>query len=149
MLNDPQSRAILDDAWKRSQFGTPNAHEVGGLLGEVIDYGDPSQKDRRIDTRFTNPPNLAATTLGSTFGPWAKSEIGKDAGAANYTYWYHTHPFTEGDVVQGVVVGNPNHPSLIHGDADVSQQIALTGVVVSKTRIVVFGMFGEKCSFRR
>ena len=118
-------------------------------MGEVIDYGQPYQKDRRMDTRFTNPPNLPPTTLGNTFGPWAKSQMGKDSSDVNYTYWYHTHPFTEGDVVQGLVVGNPNHPSLIDGDADVSQQLALTGVVVSKTRIVVFDMFGEKCSFRR
>jgi hypothetical protein len=101
------------------------------------------------DAKFPTPAGVHPTTLGYTFVPWAKRQISNDDGVIDYTYWYHTHPFTKGDVVQGVVVGNPILPSLIHGDADVSKQIAHTGVIVTKTHFVVFDSSGTECLFKR
>jgi len=55
LLGDPRNRSALNDAWTRSQFGTNSAHEEGGLLGQVIDEGQPYQKDIVINQTYTTP----------------------------------------------------------------------------------------------
>src|SRR5205085_7872962 len=37
LLGNGWNRAALDDAWKRSQYGTSNVHEEGGLLGWITE----------------------------------------------------------------------------------------------------------------
>ena len=149
LIQDKQNRAILEDAWKRSQPESATPVEQGGLLGEVIDYGESYQKDRRADAQFSRPPGTHPTTLGPSFVPWALRRIGEDSQVNNYNYWYHTHPFNEGDVVEGVTVGNPNIPSTGDSDVRVSERLGLNGVLISKEYIVVFDRSGTKCLFRR
>jgi hypothetical protein len=65
-----------------------------------------------------------------------------------YDYWYHTHPFDQGDVVDDAVILNPNVPS--PEDGTVSGKLGLTGVLVTRTSIIVFDKSGNiKCKLKK
>jgi len=147
LLGDPRNRSALNDAWTRSQFGTNSAHEEGGLLGQVIDEGQPYQKDIVINQTYTTPSTSPPISLQG-FTNWAQGQIASNSNTVAFGYWYHTHPFNQGAHVLGFVVGNPNVPS--GNDASVSATLGLRGIIVSRTRIVVFDSSGNiQCSFRR
>lgn len=150
LLGDPRNRSALNDAWTRSQAGTPNAREQGGLLGQVIDEGQPYQKDIAINQIYTVPSTSPPGALQG-FTTWAQGQIASNRNTVAFSYWYHTHPFKQGTPVAnnpGYVYGNPNVPS--GNDASVSGSVGLRGVVVSRTRVVVFDSFGNiLCRFRR
>ena len=154
LLGDSRNKNALNDAWKRTQAGTVSAHEEGGLLGTVIDEGQPWQKDRLLDQRFAGHAGSPAGALdGFTF--WAQHMIRHDAGVVSYDYWYHTHPFELNDqdpINPQIFYGDPNFPS--KKDKSVSSEypfgVGLRGVIVSSTNIIVFDSSGAiLCNFKR
>jgi RHS repeat-associated protein len=152
LLGDPRNRSALNDAWNRSQAGTSNAHEVGGLLGQVIDEGQPYQKDIVINQSYTAPSTSPAGALQG-FTNWAQGQIASNSNTVAFGYWYHSHPFKQGTPVAnnpGYVYGNPNVPSGGNYDAGVSATLGLRGIIVSRTNVVVFDSSGSiLCKFKR
>jgi RHS repeat-associated protein len=148
-----QNKNALIDAWNRSQVGTVMAHEEGGLLGTLIDEGQPWQKDQQIDERFD--PTRGSTGKLKGFTPWGQKKIARDSGVVAYRYWYHTHPFEAGDqdpLDPNIYYVGPNHPSM--NDKSVSspypEGLGLMGVIVSSTNIIVFDGSGIiLCNFKR
>jgi YD repeat-containing protein len=141
--------AALEDAWNRSQFGTSAAHEEGGLLGSAIDDGEPYQKDRRVNANFTpSGAGPRAALLG--FKNWAYSQLRADKNTVSYDYWYHTHPFVQGDrdPVTNDEIGDSNQAS--YADTRVSVDLGLRGVLITKTSIIVYDFSGNTiCEFAR
>ena len=150
LLGDARNRSALNDAWNRTQAGTASAHEEGGLLGQVIDEGQPYQKDIVINQTYTTPSTSAQGSLQG-FTSWAQGQIASNSSTVAFGYWYHTHPFAQGTPVAnnpGHIYVNPNSPS--PNDASVSATLGLRGIIVSRTRVVVFDSSGNiQCSFRR
>lgn len=147
LLGNTRNRTALNEAWNRSQYKTKNAHEEGGLLGQVIDEGQPWQKDVQRDDRYVPSGDIPTTGLQG-FSRWARSTIAAGSGTVAYGYWYHTHPFDKGDVVDDSVIGDPNVPS--DKDGTVSGNLGLQGVLVTRTNIIVFDKSGDiLCKFRR
>src|SRR5438132_10434634 len=128
-LGDPQNRSALNNAWNASQAGTNSAHEVGGLLGRAIDYGQPYQRVTSINQTYTAASTSPAGSLQG-FTNWAQGQIAGNNTTA-FWYWYHTHPFAQGTPVAnnpGYVYGNPNVPSGGNYNAGVSATLGLPGV---------------------
>ncbi len=152
LLGDPRNRSALNDAWKRTQAGTNSAHEEGGLLGQVIDEGQPYQKDIVINQTYTAASSSPAGALQG-FTNWAQGQIASNSNTVAFGYWYHTHPFKQGTPVAnnpGYVYGNPNIPSGNGYDASVSGNLGLRGIIVSRTNVVVFDSSGSiLCKFKR
>jgi hypothetical protein len=139
----------LDDAWNRSKFGTSDAHEEGGLLGWANDYGQPYQKDLRVNTRYT-PTGAGPRGVLTGFTNWAYKQIRSDRDTVGYNYWYHTHPFEQGasDPVTGDEYGDPTQAS--YNDADISVKLRLRGVLITKTSVIVYDYSGSTlCEFAR
>ncbi len=141
--------AALEDAWNRSQFGTSSAHEEGGLLGSTIDYGQSYQKDSRVNANFT-PSGAGPRAALTGFKNWAFSQLRADKDTVTYDYWYHTHPFEQGDrdPVTNDEIGDPNRAS--YSDTRVSVDLRLRGVLVTNSSIIVYDFSGNTiCEFAR
>jgi hypothetical protein len=151
LLGDPRNRSALNDAWTRSQAGTSAVAEQGGLLGQVIDEGQPWQRDVRVNRQFTRRPNTERNSL-TGFVSWARDQIRYDNGLILYDYWYHTHPFDIGDINPDTGERQLLDPRTVsRRDAGVARDIGgLPGVIVTRTSIVVFDPSGNvTCRFRR
>ena len=144
-----RDKRALDDAWNRSHFGTRDAHEEGGLLGWANDYGEPYQKDLRVNNAYS-PTGAGPRGVLTGFTNWAYAQIRADKDTVAYNYWYHTHPFAEGarDPVTGDEYGDPNQAS--YNDASISVNLRLRGVLVTKTSVIVYDYSGSTiCEFAR
>ena len=154
LLGDQRNKSALEDAWKRSQVGAvTTAHEEGGLLGTVIDYGQPYQRDQIVNAIYSVPQNVPSVSLDGV-REWAIRKMASDANVVTYNYHYHTHPHNTGDVIPGVgfkaapvTIGNVDIPS--GADVYVSNRLNLPGVIVNKEHIIVFKGSEILCTFNR
>ncbi len=156
LLGDSVNKAALESAWKRSQVGDiSKTHEEGGLLGLIIDngqeYGPSYVRDLRRNVNFSVPANVPSAGLKG-FTLWAQGQLKAAAGMVNYMYWYHTHPHDAGDIVtlptgEQVFINGVDYPS--DKDKGISGDLNLTGVIVTKTHILVYNDSGILCTFDR
>lgn len=126
-------------------------HEVGGLLGQVIDEGQLYQKDVRVISPYNPPANSPSNRL-TGFNSWAQPQIKSDSQTVVYDYWYHTHPFDIGDIHPDTGLRQQVNPREVSDDdAGISRDLGgLRGVIVTRTAIVVFDPSGHvNCTFRR
>lgn len=142
-----QLKRFFDDAWKRS---TPcsNPVEQGGLVKSNGRY--------LINRKFPRLQGTRARSLEG-FPDWATknagTEPGRYASPTKTLFWYHTHPFDEGDVLgtlpdgRQMIAIDQNFPSL--GDRGTSANLGLYGVAITSTSIAVFGPMGRRCRFDR
>jgi hypothetical protein len=103
-------------------------HEVGGLLGQVIDEGQPYQKDVRVNSQYNAPAGSPRNSLKG-FNAWGQAQIKTDSGSVIYDYWYHTHPFEIGNVHPDTGARQVQDPRVVSGpDAGISRDLGgLTG----------------------
>jgi hypothetical protein len=142
LLGDPFIHAALDDVWNRSQASPQHPkQEEGGLLGTTGGEG------LNVDSHFTRQGKLTAALEG--FPLWANRKIRASRGTATFEFWYHTHPHDYLEVIPGEgTQGMPDFPS--PNDLDVSKNLGLLGILISKKQIVVFDKDGFiRCHFDR
>jgi len=142
LLGDPMMNSALDDVWNRSQASPQHTkQEEGGLLGRTGGAG------LNVDSVFTRQGKLTAALEG--FNLWADRKIRHNRGTVTYEFWYHSHPHDEFEIIPGEgTQGTPDFPS--PDDLDVSRNLGLLGILVSKKHIVVFDKDGFiRCHFDR
>ncbi|MGH9930827.1 MAG: hypothetical protein ACREA9_16575, partial [Pyrinomonadaceae bacterium] len=144
LLDDPNTAAAIDEAWRRSQATAEHPkQEHGGLFGRVDGTGST------IDSVFVRQSSAQGSLVG--FGKWAQNKIRNNHGIATYDFWYHTHPHEPGEMVPGEGMAiNPEFPTGEGGDIGVSQDLKLRGILITKKHVTVFDPKGFiNCYFER
>jgi hypothetical protein len=146
LLGDITNRRALNDAWTRSRYGDRfNNTEVGGLLGRSM--SNFRGKTFYANAQFPGRPGSLRHVLQG-FTRWAQDEIANAGEGNEYHYWFHSHPFDDGAIVDAEQMGDPSGPS--NRDAQVSRILHLNGVLITKDLILVFDGSGRiKCKFNR
>ena len=131
VMGNPQNRAALDEAWRESEYGTPNRREQGGLLGRSMLHGFPV-----VNRRFTRPANTPAT---GTYSVWATAFSANLVGPYSLTLTLSggsgcpATPISIGQTVNGSLTtsdcfytGTSRYVDLYTFSGNAGQQIAIT-----------------------
>jgi hypothetical protein len=149
------SRGALNAFWKLSEYGTDNAHEVGGLMGyatapfiESSPIHNPGKPTDDFDA------NIRVTGLPA-FAEKMKNEMPN----IHWIFYIHTHPFDTGQKIlvkgnhekngQWVTAGDVNYPST-GPNSDLSNlPTGFIGIILTKSSIVLYTKEGRRCRFNR
>ncbi|HZS44887.1 MAG TPA: hypothetical protein VFC63_07265 [Blastocatellia bacterium] len=155
LLGNSYNKAALDDAWNKSGYGTPDKHEVGGLLG-ISQIGNTAGMP--VNAIFQKR-GRAASGMSGDFVDWIINEI--KGGGAVYHYAYVTHPFDKDEILQdrdpdtgGIKPGSVgkggdpsdvmrNYDNAAIGAANVVTGSHLLGVLISKKYLTVYNDDGK------